>query len=204
MTRVSLYLILLLSVFICAFFNGGNSAAVFQRRTSSLKECQPFICLLGDLDEMCEIRTKNNTTKTTCRHLMRTVCDQVEENDWKFINECHKGINKAGKKCTKCKAASKMCRAVVDRLPANVRSISTIIPNRLENLSQKNYWGRWLYRGSGLCRLCYWDNKDQWDYNKERNELKKCGVREIVCHFEGMPALYEAPKSGNIFCKRHI
>lgn len=163
--RASLYLILVVYMFICAFLDGSisNATVVLQRNAISIKKCRPFTCLLGDLDEVCEIRTKKKTSRTTCRHMMRYVCNKVEENDREFLNECHKGINKEGKKCTKCEAASKMCRTVFDTLPVDVRAVSVTVPNTLENISRP-FRERFIFRGLGYCNSCTRDNRDNWDW----------------------------------------
>lgn len=110
----------------CSFLGGGSAAAVLQHDAAPLKECKPFSCIIEGLDAKCEIRTETETTETTCGEMMRDICDQVEENDRQFIEECHNGIQTEGKKCMKCEIASRICRAVFDTLPGNVRSVTGV------------------------------------------------------------------------------
>lgn len=174
MTSQPLHLLLIAFMFPFAFLGGRNATVVLQQNTNAVKECHPFTCLRGDLDETCEIRTKKNITETTCRYLMRAICGQVEENDRKFLDECHKGMKKEGKKCSKCEVASKICRAVIDTLPSNVRFVSMSVPKTLKDLSGRytmggnfmfhgsyRLWGNFMYHGGSHCRYCKEDDRDK-------------------------------------------
>lgn len=164
--KASLMLTLLISMIFCSFINCGSAATVLQHNAAPLKECKPFTCLLEGLDTKCEIRTDKETIETTCGEMMRDLCDQVEENDRKYIEECHNGMNAEGGKCTKCEVASKLCRAVFDKLPTNIRSamgvskmISAGDQAMLQGVSARY---RFIaYSGGFRCLGCWSDNEDE-------------------------------------------
>lgn len=149
--RASLQLIVLSSMLIYTFLITANAAAVIKQESTPLKECQPFKCLRfrAGLDKKCEIRTETNTKQTTCRKLMEGVCRKVEENDRKFMKECHGGLHRKGNNCAKCEVASRICRNVFDTILNNYQFVSARIDTMLhEEVREMNKF-HFTYRGIG-------------------------------------------------------
>lgn len=169
-TRSSPMLALLISMLICSFLHSGSATVLLQRDAAPLKECLPFTCMLEGLDVKCKVQTEMGTTETTCGQMMQDICEKVEENDRKYMEECHEGMHTEGKECSKCEAASKMCRSVLntdfDKLQNNVRSatmgVSKILREEDQVMLQKltARGNIFVYRGGGSCIACFGDNSD--------------------------------------------
>lgn len=149
----SIQTILLVFLIFCSFLYDVCTATVLV----PLKECQPFTCLREPVDR-CEIRTHNSTAVESCRQLMWDFCEQVEENDRNYIDQCHNGIHTEGEKCVKCEIASRMCRELVDNLPTEVHSVSIGVSKTIEELVRRSL--QFSFSGGGRCKLCFGDDSD--------------------------------------------